>query len=516
MSSVRKFLTATLFEYETQKVIAISSYKIGLIYRGIQLLIVTYVVGWVMLREKGYQSFDTVVSGVTTKLKAVRMSSVRKFLTATLFEYETQKVIAISSYKIGLIYRGIQLLIVTYVVGWVMLREKGYQSFDTVVSGVTTKLKGLEYTNYTNIPSIGDRIWDVADWAVPPQMNSAFFVTTNVVITKNQSQTTCEEDKDNRWHASCKSDADCQKGHVHMLGWGVKTGRCVLMTHVKNFTVLIKNSVEFPKFGVKRRNILTKMTNRYLKTCNYRPNHPEDRYCPIFKLGDIIKYGQAISEKAAKQIWITGGMVAIDIHWECNFDYDEEHCKPEYKFRNLEDGKVGQGWNFRHAYHYVEDGIHKRTLVKAFGIQFFISVTGRGGKFDILNFTMNLGSGLALLTLATVLCDIIVLNIMRKRKKYRQAKIDKVKRKEIERAKTIRESDRGGRRRGKRNRLGGATESAPGALGSTSFTGHLSTPNSASLAVSGADLSDISACGGGGSSGGNNGIPFADAPTSPT
>uniref|UniRef100_A0A1I8HQE0 PKD_channel domain-containing protein n=1 Tax=Macrostomum lignano TaxID=282301 RepID=A0A1I8HQE0_9PLAT len=87
------------------------------------------------------------------------------------------------------IYRSIQLLIVTYVVGW---------SFDHVVSGVTTKLKGLEYTNYSNIPSIGDRIWDVADWAIPPQMNSAFFVTTNVVITKNQTHSTCEEDKDNK------------------------------------------------------------------------------------------------------------------------------------------------------------------------------------------------------------------------------------------------------------------------------------------------------------------------------
>uniref|UniRef100_A0A1I8IVR3 Ion_trans domain-containing protein n=1 Tax=Macrostomum lignano TaxID=282301 RepID=A0A1I8IVR3_9PLAT len=72
---------------------------------------------------------------------AIKMASVKKFLVATLFEYETQKVIAISSYKIGLIYRSIQLLIVTYVVGWVMLREKGYQSFDHVVSGVTTKLK---------------------------------------------------------------------------------------------------------------------------------------------------------------------------------------------------------------------------------------------------------------------------------------------------------------------------------------------------------------------------------------
>uniref|UniRef100_A0A1I8F422 ATP receptor n=1 Tax=Macrostomum lignano TaxID=282301 RepID=A0A1I8F422_9PLAT len=352
----------------------------------------------------------------------VMASSVKKFLSATLFEYETQKVIAISSYKIGLIYRGIQMLIVTYVIGWVMLREKGYQSFETVVSGVTTKLKVHQL--HRN-PVHRDRIWDVADWAVPPQMNSAFFVTPTWSSPKNQSQTTCEEDKDNKW----MQNSDCIKGHVHGLGWGVQcatqagasnshqrerglphlrestawcpTEQDILMTRVQNFTVLIKNSVEFPKFGVKRRNILSNMGKNYLRGCNYRPDHEMDKYCPIFR------------------------MVAIDIHWECNFDYDEEECKPDYKFRNLEDGHVGRGWNFRHAYHYVEDGVHRRTLVKAYGIQFFISVTGRGGKFDVLNFTMNLGSGLALLTLATVLCDIIVLNIMRKRKKYRQAKIDK-------------------------------------------------------------------------------------------
>lgn len=53
-------------------------------------------------------------------------------------------------------------------------------------------------------------------------------------------------------------------------------------------------------------------------------------------------------------------------------------------------------------------------------------MTGRGGKFDFLSFTMNLGSGLALLGLASVLCDVIVLNIMRNRKLYRNAKFDTV------------------------------------------------------------------------------------------
>uniref|UniRef100_A0A1I8JQC2 G_PROTEIN_RECEP_F2_3 domain-containing protein n=1 Tax=Macrostomum lignano TaxID=282301 RepID=A0A1I8JQC2_9PLAT len=147
-------------------------------------------------------------------------------------------------------------------------------------------------------------------------MNSAFFVTTNVVITKNQSQTTCEEDKDNKWHAKQR----LHQGHVHGLGWGVRTGRCLNSTREEG-----------------------------LRICEIYgwPDTRWTKYCPIFRLGDIIKYGQAISPETAKQVWITGG---------------------------------------------------------------------RGGKFDVLNFTMNLGSGLALLTLATVLCDIIVLNIMRKKK----------------------------------------------------------------------------------------------------
>ena len=38
-----------------------------------------------------------------------------------------------------------------------------------------------------------DRIWDEADYVVPPAENGAFFVTTNVVITPNQTWGTCPE-----------------------------------------------------------------------------------------------------------------------------------------------------------------------------------------------------------------------------------------------------------------------------------------------------------------------------------
>ncbi|CAH8513294.1 unnamed protein product [Heterobilharzia americana] len=378
-----------------------------------------------------------------------QISGVLDYCIKGLIEYETQKVVQIHSKKIGITFRLIQLGIIMYVILWVMVYEKGYQSFDQAVSGVTAKLKGVAFANVTNNPEIGARVWDAGDYVIPPQQNSAFFVMTNVVYTSGQMLGVCEEAHDVLGN-SCYNDSQCQAGHLVLRGSGIQTGRCVnstrqanlsvceiygwcptehdiiprphLLGSAENFTVMIKNNIEFPRFRVKRRNILSWMSRLFLKTCLYNPNDKILKYCPIFRLGDILKYSGSVN----KDIWETGGMVSIHIEWNCNLDFDEEYCLPKYIFRQFDDFQlnVAKGWNFRFSHHYLDGGKRKRNMIKAYGIQFFITVYGTGGKFDILTFSMNLGSGLALLGIATVLCDLIVLNITSKRSVYRKAKID--------------------------------------------------------------------------------------------
>lgn len=53
-----------------------------------------------------------------------------------------------------------------------MIYQKGYQETETVVSGVTTKVKGISMTNLSHIPAIGSRVWDVADYVMPPQVSA--------------------------------------------------------------------------------------------------------------------------------------------------------------------------------------------------------------------------------------------------------------------------------------------------------------------------------------------------------
>ena len=190
----------------------------------------------------------------------------------------------------------------------------------------------------------------------------------------------------------------------------------------EDFTVLIRNHVTFPKFGIQRRNIIGYKSRRQFKKCIY---HKEDNpYCPIFRLGDIISYcGDNFTEVAFK-----GAIYGVFIHWNCNFDFNEENCFPTYDFARMDDpdAPISPGYNFRFSDYYVVEDKKYRTLTKAYGIKFQVLVHTKAGKFGPMPLFMNLGAGLALLGFAKVCCDFLVLYCVKKRKVYKQHKYDQV------------------------------------------------------------------------------------------
>ncbi|XP_075019850.1 P2X purinoceptor 3 isoform X4 [Calonectris borealis] len=79
------------------------------------------------------------------------------------FSYETTKSVVVKSWVVGAINRGVQLLILTYFIGWVFLHEKAYQVRDTVIeSSVVTKVKGIGH--------YAGRVLDTADYVTPHQV----------------------------------------------------------------------------------------------------------------------------------------------------------------------------------------------------------------------------------------------------------------------------------------------------------------------------------------------------------
>ncbi|KAG8228893.1 hypothetical protein J437_LFUL007630 [Ladona fulva] len=326
---------------------------------------------------------------------------------------------------------------------YVIIYNKGYQECDRVESSVTTKVKGVTFTNFskdefqvpaTHIP-LYNRLWDVSEYVIPASENDAFFIMTNTIITPNQSFGTCDENPDVKGALCGVGLPPCKKGYVNRLGNGVTTGRCVnstqnsevqvceveawcpvddgifplkgskpLLEDSQYYTVLIKNRIYFPKFGTKylRSNLMVSKNLNRLQSCRY--DKWKDPLCPIFLIKDVVESaGENFSEIAIK-----GAVIAIRIVWNCNLDLSfTRSCLPEYSFHRLDhaDHNVTFGWNFRRAFHH-EFG--RRTLQKVYGIKFVIDVHGEGCKAAVIPTLSNLGLGCGFFVLAPLISDCIM------------------------------------------------------------------------------------------------------------
>uniref|UniRef100_A0A3B3YBV5 Uncharacterized protein n=1 Tax=Poecilia mexicana TaxID=48701 RepID=A0A3B3YBV5_9TELE len=264
----------------------------------------------------------------------------------------------------------------------VMLWNRKYQEFDLVVSSVTTKVKGVAQTRLTGV---GNLLWDVADYSSSSQDRNSFFVMTNVIVTKNQKQGKCAED---RFPPAGIQTGSCIRFDVMKKTCEVSAW-CPIETQTNPPRSLwsVKFSRLFPDSLTldlsRSRNILPQMNDAYLRSC-HRAN---DSLCPIFRLGDMVREaGEKFSDMA-----VEGGVIGIQIKWDCNLDRLMQRCLPRYSFRRLDERESNKtlypGLNFRFAKYNTVNGVEERTLYKAFGIRFDIMVFGQVGLYLTFNLT---------------------------------------------------------------------------------------------------------------------------------
>ncbi|XP_037604513.1 P2X purinoceptor 1 isoform X2 [Sebastes umbrosus] len=357
-------------------------------------------------------------------------------LSDFFFEYETPRQVLVRNRRVGVVCRIIQLGVLAYIIGWVFIYEKGYQSTDIAVSSVFTKMKGVGYTNING----SERVWDVADYVFPPQGDASFVVMTNYIITEGQMMGKCPELQGKH---NCSSNADCEGGSFKRQMTGVclnTTKTCEVLAwcpveddhnipdppmlmSAENYTLFIKNSVTFPLFDVSRSNLVEGIDAGYISKCLHNPVTAP--LCPIFRLGDIVNMSGFNFETIAR----VGGAIGIVVDWTCNFDVDVKHCRPKYNFHGLygnpaetDKARASVGYNFRYAKHYLEDKVQKRTLLKVFGIRLDIIVQSLARKFDIIPTLTAIGSGVGIFGVATVVCDLVLLYLLPKREFYHNMK----------------------------------------------------------------------------------------------
>ncbi|XP_071998236.1 P2X purinoceptor 6 isoform X2 [Engystomops pustulosus] len=326
-------------------------------------------------------------------------------------DYKTEKYVLTKNRKIGVFHRLLQLGVLIYVIGWVFIVKKGYQESDKDPHiSVITKMKGASITK--NFKDLQERLWDVADFVKPAQGENVLFLVTNFISTPGQILGLCPESPtilDGR----CTEDLNCTEGEPVISGNGIKTGKC----NTTQFTCEIYGWCPVENPGLIPSNTNKTLEQTYLRSCTYDP--VTSPYCPVFKVSEMMKQaGHTFTELS-----FLGGVVGIDIMWNCDLDQSDSTCKPQYLFR-LQDRKN----NFRTAtYYWDRENREYRDLLKLYGIRLEISVTGEARKFALIPTFINLGIGCAFLGAITLLCDLILLYLNSRADFYWDCKYEEAK-----------------------------------------------------------------------------------------
>eukprot|EP01119_Soliformovum_irregulare_P012395 TRINITY_DN3218_c2_g1_i1.p1 TRINITY_DN3218_c2_g1~~TRINITY_DN3218_c2_g1_i1.p1 ORF type:complete len:234 (+),score=55.67 TRINITY_DN3218_c2_g1_i1:104-805(+) len=197
---------------------------------------------------------------------------------SNLLSYQTFKIVQIRNWKLGVIHYATQLLILGFVIGFIIIYKKGYQSQGGLVGNVSIKLKGTAWIIDNNNET---QVWDEYDLSPMPSTDT-FFLTSNVHTTPRQSRGTCMDPENN---ITCTQDSDC--AGPKSAGEGIMNGicnttakQCVLkawcpmenenensgIQGLDQMTAFIKVQVYFPNYGIYRNNVngsAGQLTNNY-------------------------------------------------------------------------------------------------------------------------------------------------------------------------------------------------------------------------------------------------------------
>ncbi|CAF3453675.1 unnamed protein product [Rotaria sp. Silwood1] len=375
-------------------------------------------------------------------------NALHSFVFNVLLTYSTVKLVKVPHTYIAIVHRILQLIILAYIIGYIVIWKKGYQQIQEPRGTSVIKVKGIaraignNSTFYTSEDT--KYVWDTPEYEMPAIENNAFFIATRQTVTYDQKQGRCPTALADKLFCNDTDKSACKTDKPTPNTFGYFTGNCnqsledetikvcemegwcpeelsesidymMNSTDLENFTIFLKTMVTFTLFKRNLRNIqeTTNFSCRFDGTA-----HTAD--CPIIRLGYILD--QLNTNKTA--LLLDGGLIEIRQDWTCNFDRNPKKCTPTYEFSVLQSGddKQSPGINYRYANRYRINGTNYRTLSKVYGLRFVIAITGKGGQFNIVNLFIAIGSGIGFMVIAGIVCDAILMYIHKSRDKYRRGK----------------------------------------------------------------------------------------------
>eukprot|EP01084_Bolivina_argentea_P267719 454542_1 len=277
------------------------------------------------------------------------------------------------------------LILVFYVVIHDVIINKTYLQTDTsMISTIIAKTKTVGSIENTQT------IVDTVDIIYPSLETNALFITTSMIITPNQTRTTCIPSQ--KYAISCKVNTDCPTLNTYTLYPSpgvINTGICNTSLHLctvqawcpieneynKNRITNIGNGTIFLDIHAMFTSFDTIVSNTY--NLNEK-NAPKDGY-NLFLIDDIVR-NATNGKMNTNDILDTGMIILMIAEWNCDLDKDIKLCMPKFKYYRLDSqyDTITYGFNFRNVWYKHDNKM--RMLMKRYGIRIVFMSIGTATK----------------------------------------------------------------------------------------------------------------------------------------
>jgi P2X purinoceptor 4 len=180
-----------------------------------------------------------------------------------------------------------------------------------------------------------------------------------------------------------------------------------------DLTIWMKATMSFPSLDA---------TRNYSTVYQQAPIKAPDPHQNTFTLRELLH----LTQTQYSDIIMRGCILLVKLHWECYMS--DDLCQPTVSAMRLDNASLPTGFNFRMPSYYRDPQTNLvRDLFKYTGVRIFFVSEGIGYMVSVPTIVLQLSSGLAMLTIATVVTDFVMEYIMPQRKRYSKYKFLEVR-----------------------------------------------------------------------------------------
>lgn len=321
-----------------------------------------------------------------------------------MLSFSTKKQVNILERFLGFTFHTLNISIISYIAIYVFYYCEGYFRFEQARGSIATHVWGDTVAVSTGKPA--SRFFSAEDLTFPGLENGNVFVATRMRAMR-QRRGICED-----MSMPCFSDSDCSEdvgGRCTDNGFCEEPTWCDVEEKSEDYEVDTSNLVVWAKSSIQ----FFQLKPDHIFSTEHNHPYPEIGF-NAFTVRDLLLNTEPAPVRF-EEVSELGAALEVQFLWKCNVE--REKCKPEVHIKRLDSvfDPENIGFKFKWSETISET---ERVINYVHGIRFFFRTTGIGRKISIPAIVQNFSLNSSLISLAGLLCDLLMTKVFAGRQKY--------------------------------------------------------------------------------------------------